>query len=340
MNFLITGDRGFISGYLIEKLLKEGHTVVGIDNDWKYGPLKKSFDENPNYFHYFGDAKNTDYLIELLDKHSIDVMIMNGAIIGGISLFHTEAYFLLAENERIMASSFDAAINAHKNGKLKFVVVMSSSMVYESARKFPSKEGDEYKCPPPLSTYGFQKLATQYFCKGAWEQYQLPYKIIRPFNAVGIGEQKAKVDTIIKSGNIELAMSHVVPDLVQKILKGQYPIHILGEGDQKRHYTYAGDLAEGIYKVIMDYHINEDFNLSTPIGHTVLKLAEIIWKKIGDERPFKYVCDKPFKYDVQMRIPDISKAKELLEFEATTNIETALDEIIPWVKEMIRLNRI
>ena len=48
------------------------------------------------------------------------------------------------------------------------------------------------------------------------------------------------------SGNVKLAMSHVVPDLVQKILKGQDPLHILGKGNQVRHYTYGGDLAKGI----------------------------------------------------------------------------------------------
>ena len=60
-------------------------------------------------------------------------------------------------------------------------------------------------------------------------------------------------------------MSHVVPDLVQKILKGQDPLHILGDGDQVRHYTYGGDLARGIRLAIESpAALNEDFNLSTP----------------------------------------------------------------------------
>src|SRR6266568_6657119 len=99
---------------------------------------------------------------------------------------------------------------------------------------------------PPSSTYGFQKLASEYFAQGAWEQYQLPYTIVRPFNCVGIGEKRALRDSDIASGNVKLAMSHVVPDLVQKVLKGQDPLHLLGEGSQVRHYTYGGDLARGI----------------------------------------------------------------------------------------------
>ena len=131
-----------------------------------------------------------------------------------------------------MASQCDAAIEAHKHGKLKKVTYLSSSMVFESTEHWPSKEGDERKIPPPLSSYGFQKLAVEYFAKAAWDQYQLPYTIVRPFNCVGIGEGRALGDVEVDSGNVKLAMSHVVPDLVQKIVKGQDPLHILGEGNQ------------------------------------------------------------------------------------------------------------
>ena len=69
---------------------------------------------------------------------------------------------------------------------------------------------------------------------------------MRPFNCVGIGERRAVRDTDVMSGNVKLALSHVVPDLVLKVLKGQDPLHILGDGTQVRHYTYGGDLARGI----------------------------------------------------------------------------------------------
>jgi nucleoside-diphosphate-sugar epimerase len=115
--------------------------------------------------------------------------------------------------------------------EIEEVNVMSSSMVFESTSVYPTPEGEQLKSPPPLSTYGFQKLACEYFAKGAWEQYKLPYTIIRPFNCIGIGEKRALCDKEIMSGNVKLAMSHVVPDLVQKVLKGQDPLHILGSGE-------------------------------------------------------------------------------------------------------------
>src|SRR5207245_5166458 len=131
-------------------------------------------------------------------------------------------------------------------GRLDRITVISSSMVFESAEVFPTPEGAQLSSPPPRSTYGFQKLATEYFARGAHEQYSLPYTIVRPFNCVGIGERRALRDRDIMSGNVKLAMSHVVPDLCQKVLKGQDPLHILGDGNQVRHHPYGGDLARRI----------------------------------------------------------------------------------------------
>jgi len=336
MKIFVTGLKGFIGGYLVEELLEHGHDVVGIDNYSKYGKVAKSYDNHPRYTFVQGDVKDVELLKHLIAD--CDQIVALAAIIGGITLFHEFAYDLLAENERITASTFDAAIWAFKNKKLKKINVISSSMVFESAKTFPTPEEELLRCPPPLSTYGFQKLACEYFAKGAFEQYQLPYTIIRPFNAIGIGEKKAVMEREIFSGNIKLAMSHVVPDLVQKILKGQDPLHILGQGNQIRHYTYAGDLAKGIRICIEnEKSLNNDFNISTPVSTTVLELAQIIWEKINGDKPFRYVCDKPFKYDVQKRIPSTEKARKILNIECKTTLDQALEEIIPWINHQIKI---
>lgn len=339
MKILVSGSAGFIGGYLVQELLDQGHQVVGIDNYSKYGKVIKSYDGHPNFRFVEGDAKDIPLMKELASD--CDQMVALAAIIGGISLFHELAYDLLAENERIMAASFDTAIWAFRERKLRKINVISSSMVFESTSVYPTPEGEQLKCPPPLSTYGFQKLACEYFAKGASEQYGLPYTIIRPFNAVGIGEKRAVYDREVYSGNVKLAMSHVVPDLVQKVLKGQDPLHILGEGNQVRHYTYAGDLAKGIRTCVeSEKAVNEDFNLSTPVSTSVLELAGMVWGKIRKDQPFRYVCDDPFKYDVQKRVPDVTKAKRVLGFEARTSLSEALDEVIPWIENQIRVGGI
>lgn len=332
---LVTGSAGFIGGYVVEELLRKGYQVIGLDNFSKYGRVRKSYDENPNYELIEGDAQDVDLMTSLVKRS--ELLIAGAAMIGGISYFHAFAYDLLATNERIMASTCDAAIEGHKSGTLERVVYLSSSMVFESTNRWPSKEGDEVEVPPPLSSYGFQKLAVEYFAKSAQLQYGLPYTICRPFNCVGIGEGRALSDVEIKSGNVSLAMSHVVPDLVQKVLKGQFPLHILGDGNQIRHYTYGGDLARGIVMAMENPKaLNEDFNLSTSRSTSVNELAEIIWKKVkGEDSPLEILNDKPYVYDVQKRIPEVTKAEKILGFVADTPLEEMLDEVIPWIENAI-----
>ena len=337
---LLTGSQGFIGGYVVEELLARGYDVVGIDNYSKYGRVTKSYDSHPKYTFVEGDVTDVALMTKLL--MDCDHLIAGAALIGGISYFHAYAYDLLANNERIMASTCDAAIRAHRQGKLKKVTYLSSSMVFESTPHWPSVEGDERLIPPPLSSYGFQKLAVEYFAKAAWDQYKVPYTIVRPFNAVGVGEGRALGEVEILSGNVQLAMSHVVPDIVQKILKGQNPLHILGDGSQVRHYTYGGDLAKGIVTCMENEKaLNEDFNVSTSESTTVLELAKVIWHKInGPDVPFQYVSDEAYEYDVQKRVPSVEKTKRVLEFECTTTLDTMLDEVIPWIESAMAEGKI
>jgi nucleoside-diphosphate-sugar epimerase len=334
MKILVTGAAGFIGGYLVEELLQAGHEVIGLDNFSKYGEVRQASLEHASYRFIEGDAKDPFLLRELMED--VDQVVAGAARIGGISYFHEFAYDLLSENERITAATFDAAIDSQKMGRLQKINVISSSMVFENAQTWPTPEGEQRRCPPPSSTYGFQKLATEYYAQGAWEQYQLPYTIMRPFNCVGVGERRALCEKEILSGNVQLAMSHVVPDLIQKVLKGQDPLHLLGDGHQVRHYTYGGDLARGMRLCIEHPDaVNEDFNLSTPVSTTVLELAEMIWNKIRPGDAFRYECDPPYPYDVQRRVPDVSKAKRILGFEAATPLDDVLDIVIPWIKQQV-----
>ena len=329
---LVTGSQGFIGSYICNELLNNGYEVIGVDNYQKYGELARPHDSHPNFKLYNLNILHPDFQA-LVDHTAPDFIIAGAAMIGGISYFHKYAYDLMATNERILASTFDAAIRNMNNG-LKRIIVLSSSMVFENTDLYPTPESEVNIAPPPSSTYGFQKLASEYFAKGAWEQYKLPYTIVRPFNCVGVGEEKALGESEVTSGNIQLMLSHVLPDLINKIKSGQDPVHILGTGDQIRCYTNGKDIGRGIRYVIENENaVNEDFNISIATPTSVLELAEMVWNKFNPEKPFRYVSDDPFEYDVQKRVPDVSKAKNMLGFEAEIELSDSIDEVIEYLNE-------
>merc|ERR1712072_745827 len=99
-----------------------------------------------------GDAKDAALLTSVIETNKIQIFVAGAAIIGGIAMFHKLAYFLLTENEKITCAAFDACVNAYPKGVLEKIVVISSSMVFESATSFPSAESDLTNCPPPQST--------------------------------------------------------------------------------------------------------------------------------------------------------------------------------------------
>ncbi len=326
MKVLVTGSEGFIGSYLCSELLKHDYQVCGIDNFSKYGEVIHVHDRHDNFTFVRGNAIN---LAELCDTVHPDFVIAGAAMIGGIGYFHKYAYDLLATNERITASTFDYALDEFQHHNLQRIIVLSSSMVYESTKTYPTPESNI--CPPPQSTYGFQKLACEYFCKGAYEQYGLPYTIIRPFNCIGVGEVDA-----IGEENIMFTMSHVVPDLIRKSIQvgknGSLPI--LGSGNQIRHYTYGGDIARGIRLAMeSDKAINEDFNISSDRQVTVLELADLIWRKLYGDTVLAIQHCESYPYDVQIRSPSTEKAKDVLGFECETNLEDALDIVIDWVRK-------
>jgi len=322
---VVTGSQGFIGSYVCADLLAQGYKVIGIDDYSKYGYVKRTHDEHENFTLSVWDLTESFPKIE----EKVDFIIAGAAMIGGISYFHKYAYDLLANNERIIANTYDFA----KSSSVERVMVISSSMVYENCFSYPSKEDATVTCGPPSSSYGFQKLATEYFAMAAKEQYGIDYTIIRPFNCVGVGEEEALGAEYSESGNIKLMLSHVLPDLVNKVSRGQNPVRILGSGDQVRCYTNGTDIARGIRLAMeSDKTLGQSYNISTPTQTTVMELLEMVWSKLG-EGELVIEHDEPFAYDVQMRVPDVSKAKEDFGFTANITLEESVDEVISWMMQ-------
>lgn len=328
---VITGAAGFIGSYLSHELLEHGYRVIGVDNFSKYGRVDRMFFRHPNFELVEGDAASES----LLDKavaHA-DVLVAAASLVGGIAYFNAVPFDIFANNEQITIAALSTAIRAHAKGSLSRFVFISSSMVFESGKAFPSREGDERMIPPPRSAYGFQKLAAEMMVCAAADQYGLPYTICRPFNCIGIGEPSGYHTVTTCTGNRRVATGHVLPDFIEKLLDGAQTLEILGSGDQIRHYTYCGDVARGIrLSIERSSGLNEDFNLASDEGLTVLQLAKKVWKSIRPDEPFKYTCVHGYEHDVACRIPSIVKAEALLGFRAKTPVGKVITDVAAWMK--------
>ena len=296
MRALITGSSGFVGSHVTAELLTRGHEVVPFD----VAVVPRE------------DARDTVALGRALA--GCDHFIAGAALCGGIGYLHSRPLDILAENERITAASLEAAAAAYRSGSLQKITVISSSMAYEAATSFPLNEGMELRIPPPPSPYGLSKLASEYFARAAFDQHGLPYTIVRLFNATGGGDR-----------------DHVTTDLARKVLAGQDPLRIYGSGNQVRHFTSVRDIARGI-AIAMEHPaaVNEDFNLASPRGVTISELAGMIWRRLRGCEP-RIAHDDPYAHDVQVRIPSVAKARDVLGFEATVTLDEMLDEVITWV---------
>lgn len=362
----VTGSQGFLGGYICRHLLDNNYRVIGIDNFSKYGKVARDYDHHP-YFrlvemdltHMYAVVK----LFNVLKKSSVKYLVAGAAMVGGIKYFHDKAYDLLATNERIAANTFDAAIKAYQESALEKVVVISSSMVYEGADEhfaylhnlfgdvppnsdefqphkdvWPSTEEKVRQFPPPDSTYGWSKLSAEYFAAGANAQYGLDYGIVRPFNAVGIGEEESPNEPEVQSGNIKLRMSHVLPDLVVKCLRGQNPLCIYGDGQQIRCFTHGKDIARGVEKVMeANCAENRAFNISTARKTSILELAEMVWREVhGSAVPFKWESEPPFEHDVQVRLPSVELAERVLNWRAEITLEESVREVVKYFRGVVK----
>lgn len=312
---LVTGGAGFIGSEIVKQLIEKDYKVRVADD------LSKKEAKVPSGCEFLK--------VDLTDKKSAD-KVMKGADycihlaakIGGIGYFHKYPATILSENNKMYSAVFEAAV---KN-KIKRIIYLSSSMVFESTKVYPSKEDDISKIPPPVSSYGFSKLVGEWYCYSFKDEYGLNYTIIRPFNAYGINERPER----------EVGYAHVIPDLIKKILDGQYPLELLGDGKQTRCFTHVSDIAKGIILALESKSgENEDFNIGSEREIRMQDLAKLLWEKCNMDKPFKIKYVPGFKYDIKRRVPSSKKARKILGWKEEKKLENELPEIIEWIKTQL-----
>ena len=317
MKLLVTGCEGSLMQAVIPLLQDNGHQIVGVDSFVRYGEI----DRPRNYEFIRGDLTDIGFCRGLMN--GVEGVVQAAALIYGVGGFHKYAADILSKDITLHQN----ILWAMRDSKVKRIVYISSSMVYERCRTHPSTEESADESLIPSTEYGLSKLVCERLTRAFAQQYGLEYSIWRPFNII----------TPYEKGEQKQGLSHVFADFIRKIVVEQNSVlPIIGDGEQIRCFTWIGDVARGI----ADHSFtgpakNETFNLGNPEPITMKELANLIYRtaqELGSlpksKQPLQFRTTMSFKKDVRKRIPDIKKAQTRLGWQPTLRIKDSVKQCV------------
>lgn len=313
MHILITGGAGFIGSTLADKLLKEGHTIIVVDNfnDYYDVKLKKqnvaNQKRNKNYTLYKGDICDRKLIDKIFKKEQIDVVVHIAARAG--------VRPSLEDPLEYVRSNIEGTVNILENMKkhgVKKLVFASSSSVYGNctAEKF----SEDLKVTEPISPYAATKSSCEQFIYTYSKLYGINAVCLRFFTVYG---PKQRPDLAIRKF-IEL-------------IEQEKPIPVYGDGTTMRDYTFIDDIISGICAAI-DYDKTpyEIINLGGGSPVTLNQMIETIEKVLGKKAIIDRQPTQPG--DVNKTVSDITKANALLGYSPKTSFNDGIRKFVEWKK--------
>ena len=318
MRILVTGAAGFLGSNLCDRLIAEGHRVIGMDNFITGSP--------DNLEHLAGDP-NFSFI-----RHDVSDYIFVPGEIDAIMHFASPA----SPNPNSPFGYLNLPIQTLKAGALgthntlgiakKYsarYILASTSEIYGDPLEHPQTEAYWGHVDPigPRSVYDEAKRFAEALTMAYHRFHDVDTRIVRIFNTYG--------------PRMHLDDGRVVPNFLQQAILGQ-PLTVYGDGSQTRSFCYVDDLIEGIYRLLLsDEHL--PVNIGNHVESTILEFAERINELTGNTAGITYVEDARGEGDPQRRQPDISRAKEILDWEPKTSLEEGLMKTIPYFKEKMGL---
>lgn len=316
---LVTGGAGFIGSHLCERLVKTNHRVISFDN-LSVGSLRNlnSIIKNRNFKFLKGDVRDQKLVENLVSQ--VDIVYHLAAVVG-VSVVVENPIEDISVNFGGLKTVVEAA---YKFGKKK-VIFTSSSEVYGKNTKIPLSEDKSDSIFGPttvtLWAYGLGKALGEHLLLGYAEK-GLPISIARYFNSFGPRSEN----------NI---YANVIPKFIRQAISGK-DITVYSDGKQIRTFCYITDTIEGTIRAAKN-NSNEIFNIGSDKGIAIKRLAQIIKKLANSKSKIVYITEKKIfkrKFEsTRRRVPDLGKAKRVLDFKPKISLEEGLTETISWMRE-------
>ena len=325
MKYLITGGAGFIGSYLVEELLSMGHIVTVLD-DMSTGTYNniKPFKKEKNFLFVLGSILDESLVKKLVLK--CDQVYHLAAVVGVKHVMENPV-------DTIRTNTIGTENILHYCAKYdRKVLIASTSEVYGKAMTIKKgnaglKESDDSLFGATHIrrwSYATSKALDEFLSLAYYQEKNLPVVIVRLFNTVGPRQL----------GDYGM----VIPIFVHKALLGD-TLPIFGDGNQRRSFTYVGDVVKGIIK-LMDIKDAEGqvINIGNSEETTINELAKLVIKITKSKSQIEYIpYEKAYGIgfeDMSRRKPDISKIKKLFGFQPTLGIEEIVKQVVKYMKSI------
>lgn len=314
MRVLITGGAGFIGSHLADKYLSQGDEVYIID-DLSTGTIQNihHLKDHPKFHYTIESVHNKPVTAELVDQ--CDVIFHLAAAVG-VKLIVESPVRTIETNVR-----GTEVVLALANKKKKKVLIASTSEVYGLSTDVPFREDGNLVMGATTKgrwSYACSKAIDEFLALAYWREKKLPTIVVRLFNTVGPRQ----------TGQYGM----VVPTFVKQALAGR-PITVYGDGKQSRCFGFVGDVVGALVK-LMDHNesVGQVFNIGSNQEISILELAERVKELTNSDSeivfvPYNEAYEEGFE-DMPRRIPDISKVRELIQFEPRMALDGILESVI------------
>lgn len=298
----ITGGAGFIGATLAGKLLDDNQVVV-YDKFSRNSIKDKAFLNHSNLTVIEGDILDFEALVQAMDDANV---VIHCAAIAGIDTVILKPVSTMRVNMVGSANVLEAASHLPNCER---VVCFSTSEVF-GQNAFRSSETDNAvtgKVGEARWTYAVSKLAEEHLAIAYHTEKNLPTVVLRPFNVYGPGQ--------VGEGALRT--------FIQKAIKNQ-TIEVHGDGTQIRAWCYVDDMIEGLLLAMTHPDaVGESFNIGNQrAAVTIYGLANTVVRVLGSQSPI--VFTRKDYADVELRIPEVKKAREKLGFEAKVDLEQGI----------------